>query len=257
MILHLDNNIKSYFKNDASLFSQLMSLRGECFRKHKNRATYKIKLGNNDYFIKQHLGVGWREIIKNILQGKLPIVSAKNEWLALQQLKKLNIPAPVVVGYGEWGMNPATKKSFIITKALPETISLETLGADWKNNPPDFKMKQALIANVANIARKIHSSGMNHRDFYLCHFLLAEDKTLYLIDLHRAQMRATTPTRWVIKDLAGLYFSSLDVGLTKRDSFRFIKHYRQASLRSVLETEKQFWIKVKIRGERLYRDHAV
>jgi tRNA A-37 threonylcarbamoyl transferase component Bud32 len=227
-----------------------MNLRGECFRKHKNRSTYKIKLGEQDYFIKQHLGVGWSEIFKNLLQIKLPIVSAKNEWLALLKLKALNIPAPIVVGYGESGINPATKKSFIITKALPDSESLETLCVDWKT-------KQLLISRVAHIANILHTNGMNHRDFYLCHFLLSNNNTLYLIDLHRAQIRDKTPARWIIKDLAGLYFSSLDKGLTQRDLLRFIKQYRQKSLREIVITEKAFWEDIKSRGERLYRDHAI
>ncbi len=58
-------------------------------------------------------------------------------------------------------------------------------------------------------------------------------------------MRTKTPERWVIKDLAGLYFSSLDAGLTHRDYFRFMKHYRNRRLRDILRHENEFWIKVK------------
>jgi hypothetical protein len=43
-----------------------------------------------------------------------------------------------------------------------------------------------------------------------------------LIDLHRAQLRKKTPRRWVVKDVAGLYFSVMDIGLTQRDLFRFV-----------------------------------
>jgi tRNA A-37 threonylcarbamoyl transferase component Bud32 len=254
VILHLDESLKKYFRAEDNLFYQLMSLRGECFRHHKNRATYKISLGGDAYFIKQHQGVGWREIFKNLIQGRAPIVSAKNEWLALQKLQTLGIPAPIVVGYGECGFNPATKKSFILTKALPESVSLETLCADWKNQPPGFKLKQSLIKKIAHIAKTLHDNGINHRDFYLCHFLLA-DETLYLIDLHRAQIRKNVPDRWLVKDLAGLYFSSINLGFTKHDYLRFIKYYRAASLRDIVKKEKAFWEIIKKRGECLYRDH--
>lgn len=254
MIFYLNETLKKYLNTQTSLFEQLMALRGECFRHHKNRATYKITLGTEDYFIKQHQGVGWKEIVKNLIQGRAPIVSAKNEWLALQRLEKLGISAPLVVGYGECGFNPATKKSFILTKALPESVSLETLCESWKSEPPSFQLKQALIKKIAHIAKTLHDNGINHRDFYLCHFLLAEE-TLYLIDLHRAQIRKKVPVRWLIKDLAGLYFSCIHNGFTQRDYLRFIKHYRDASLRDILKNEKMFWMKVKKRGEDLYRDH--
>jgi hypothetical protein len=96
---------------------------------------------------------------------------------------------------------------------------------------------------------------MNHRDFYICHFLRNNAGELSLIDLHRAGIRSTTPERWVIKDLAGLYFSSKNLGLTQRDYFRFMKVYRQEALRVILQREKPFWDKVKNLGEKLYRDH--
>ena len=43
-----------------------------------------------------------------------------------------------------------------------------------------------------------------------------EKMRLYLIDLHRMQLRRKTPSRWIVKDIAGLYYSSMDIGLTKR-----------------------------------------
>jgi heptose I phosphotransferase len=58
-----------------------------------------------------------------------------------------------------------------------------------------------------------------------------------VIDLHRAQVRATTPRRWRDKDLAGLYFSALDIGLTQRDLLRFLRAYFPWSLRETLRRE--------------------
>jgi heptose I phosphotransferase len=105
-------------------------------------------------------------------------------------------------------------------------------------------MRRALIRRVAGMARRMHAGGVNHRAFYLGHFLLHQDPApapkclrLSLIDLHRAQLRATTPRRWRDKDLAALYFSALDIGLTRRDVFRFLRHYFDRPLRAVLREE--------------------
>ena len=68
---------------------------------------------------------------------------------------------------------------------------------------------------------------------------------LYLIDLHRLQIRRKTPERWAVKDISGLYYSSKDIGLTKRDLLRFIKLYRGKPLREILANESKFWQKVK------------
>jgi hypothetical protein len=148
-----------------------------------------------------------------------------------------------------------------MTRELPKHISLEHFCQTWSQNPPSFTLKQKLIKQVAEIARVMHENGINHRDFYICHFLLdlafgtEADIKLYLIDLHRAQIRRSVPTRWRVKDLAGLYFSSKEIGLTKRDVLRFIKKYRNKSLREGFNRESNFWLKVKKRGDKLYRKH--
>ncbi len=79
---------------------------------------------------------------------------------------------------------------------------------------------------------------------------------MYLIDLHRAGIRCKTPKRWLIKDLAGLVFSSHDIGLTRRDHLRFIKEYRKKPLSEILRDESSFWRKVKERGAKLYKKEA-
>lgn len=235
-------------------FADFMSLKGQVYRELEGRRTQRIVI-DKPYFIKQHFGVGWKEIFKNLLQLRLPIVSAKNEWLALEKLEKLNIPAPDRVSYACKGYNPATRQSYLITKELPKHISLEDFC------PPTFKIKQEIIKQVASIARSMHNNGMNHRDFYICHFLLDIDALnrstikLYLIDLHRAQLRKRTPLRWIIKDLAGLYFSSINSGLTKRDLLRFIIEYRNKPLREIYKQPFVFWDKVKKRGDKLCRKH--
>ena len=91
--------------------------------------------------------------------------------------------------------------------------------------------------------------------FYWIRPSLEQQEKLALIDLHRAGIRRVVPERWIIKDLAGLYFSCQHIGLTQRDKLRFMRHYRQQSLRTIMETEHQFWEKVSIRGN-TYRDHT-
>jgi heptose I phosphotransferase len=259
LILHPD--LKKKFSTEPDSFAQIMALKGEVYRQLEGRCTQKFIYEKKAYFIKQHTGVGWKEIFKNLLQFKLPILSAKNEWLAIQRLQELNIAVPEVVGYGCRGINPAARRSFIITRALAENISLEELGQHWRQHPPTFCNKQSLIKEVARIARTLHQYGINHRDFYICHFLLdlsmpsSAGLNLYLIDLHRAGLRKHISMRWVVKDLAALYFSCKKIGLTRRDLLRFIKHYRNKMLPAILKKETLFWRKVEEHGDKLYKQH--
>ena len=66
------------------------------------------------------------------------------------------------------------------------------------------------------------------------------------------QIRKRTPTRWAVKDIAGLYFSSKDIGLSSRDLFRFMMVYQSVSLRDALTSDRLFWKRVKHRGDKLY-----
>jgi hypothetical protein len=171
-----------------------------------------------------------------------------------------------VVAYGERGRNPARRESFIVTEALENTESLEDFCADWDTRPPvgraALRLKRALITRVAGIARTMHTHGMNHRDFYICHLLLDVSRdvlsvdpdtlTLSLIDLHRAQLRNRTPRRWIIKDIGALYFSAMRIGLTRRDLFRFMTVYRDTTLRETLAADGKFWSRCRLRATSLY-----
>ena len=254
--VYLHPDLKCYFSSDAPLFDQIMALKGESFRHQEGRLTQRLFLGNKSYFIKQHTGVGWKEIFKNLIQCRWPVLSARNEWCAIKKLDALQVVVPNIVGYGIRGFNPAKLESFILMEEITPTISLETLCANWKKKPPGFLEKCRFLETVAGIARVMHQHGINHRDFYLCHFLLDQStKKLYLIDLHRAALRNLTPERWIIKDLAGLYFSSKAIGLTQRDLYRFMKTYHQTTLRHLFDSKKTFWKKVFTRGN-TYRDHT-
>jgi heptose I phosphotransferase len=229
---------------DCNPFEAVELLSGKVYRQLEGRRTFRTEVEGHGYFVKIHHGVGWHEIVKNLLSARLPILGAGNEWLAIQRLRELGIETMTAVAYGERGSNPARRHSFLITKDIAPSISLEDYCRDWPDQKPAPKLKRALIARVADMAGRMHRGGVNHRDFYLCHFLLhlepsptPEHLSLSIIDLHRAQVRQHTPRRWRDKDLAGLYFSAQHIGLTRRDTLRFLRTYFQQSLRDILRDE--------------------
>lgn len=238
-------------------FDEWLNWQGQSFRDVAGRRTLRFEVNGKGYFIKIHTGVGWKEIFKNLLFGRLPVLGADNERRAIACLKHLNVDTMHIAGFGCRGWNPATRQSFLITDELTDTISLEDLCRDWATRPPAIKFKRALIHRVATIAKILHEHGVNHRDFYICHFLWDQHSAknqpvLHLIDLHRAQLRRRTPKRWLVKDLGSLYFSAMDIGLTQRDVFRFIRIYRDRPLRTELQEQASFWRDVLHRAKKLY-----
>ena len=168
----------------------------------------------------------------------------------------------------------------------------------WEHSAPktvqDLRFKRWLIEQLAQTARILHNSGANHRDFYLSHFLLhqspktgkpnPENCRIFLIDLHRMRIhkpqlgawirsavqgllkrqrprtpQSKTPSRWKMRDVSGLHYSSRNLGLTRGDLIRFMSAYENTSRRQVLEAFnnnrrfKHFWRKVQKRALNLHK----
>ncbi|MBS0923558.1 lipopolysaccharide core heptose(I) kinase RfaP [Providencia sp. JGM181] len=227
-------------------FVETDKLDGEVFRALETRRTLRFQVDDKSYFIKIHYGTTLKEVLKNLFSFRLPVLGADREWNAIHRLTEAGVDTMNGRAFGQKGWNPLRRHSFIITEDLTPTVSLEDYCANWATQPPKFRIKQMLIQRVAEMVRKMHRIGINHRDCYICHFLLhlpftenLQDLKISVIDLHRAQLRSSVPTRWRNKDLIGLYFSSLEIGLTQRDIFRFMKVYFEMPLREILKKEQR------------------
>ncbi len=260
--VQLSPELFDHFQGDT-VFDQIFSIDGELFRKFNNRKTLRFVCDGKRYFLKIHRGVGWKEIFKNLVQLRWPVISAGTEWRAIRRLQNLGIESMTIAGYGQRDWNPASRQSFLITEELENTVSLEHYCRDWPNSPPPFALKYALIDKIAEIAKRLHENGVCHRDFYLCHFLVdrlslrrpfhSNRLRVFLIDLHRAQLRQRMNRRWIVKDLAGLFFSSMDIGLSRQDYFHFMTAYRGKPLRDIMNQETRFWFRVMQCAIALYR----
>ena len=261
-MIDLRGDLAACFKGEDP-FAEIMSLEGKIYREMNGRRTLRFEMGGRGYFAKIYRGVGWREIVKNLCKFNVPVIDATTELNAIRRLEQLGVDTMTVAGFGRRGMNPARRESFLITDELLDMPSLEAVCKAWPTDPPSPRLKREMIVKVAEMARVLHENGVNHRDFYLCHFLLDVDwlrkaievprVRLHLIDLHRVQLRRQTPVRWMVKDLGGLLFSSFGIGLSLRDMLRFIKVYRQQALRDILTHELAFWRRVVRRAVKFYR----
>ncbi|MBN2130144.1 MAG: hypothetical protein JW741_11640, partial [Sedimentisphaerales bacterium] len=57
-------------------FAEVERLAGEVFRHVKARKTIRFSANGRTYFAKIHYGIGWLEILKDLLQLKLPVLGA-------------------------------------------------------------------------------------------------------------------------------------------------------------------------------------
>jgi hypothetical protein len=112
-----------------------------------------------------------------------------------------------------------------------------------------------LVCEVAEVARRFHWAGYNHRDLYAGHFFVREPTAgqfyVRLIDLQRVQLRRRFRRRWLVKDLAQLAWSLPADRLGCRRRLAFMRHYLGvAKLRAC---DKRLIREILARQERMQR----
>lgn len=254
--LYLRDDLKAAWA-ERDPFEVVRKLKGDTYRVVKNRRTLRFVESGVPYFAKVHDAVGWAEILKELCNLKLPPVGARNEYAACRYLAARRIKAPRVAAFGRRGLNPARARSFVVCDALDGHVSLEDLTDTWPADPPEPALRRRLVHAVADLARRLHGAGVNHRDFYICHIwantdaLSRDEVELAIIDLHRAQIRPRVPRRWILRDLAALMFSTAHLGLSRNDYLRFLKRYTRRPLRDVLRKEAALLRRIRRRADRL------
>ncbi|MFM9965158.1 MAG: lipopolysaccharide core heptose(I) kinase RfaP, partial [Planctomycetaceae bacterium] len=261
IMLDLSAEISAQLGTGDAAFERIFQLTGPVFRNREGRETLRVEIGGQHYFLKRHWGYGWKFILRTLLTGGFPRISARTEHEAIQRCQKAGVLTVDVVGVGERGRNPATRQSFLLMRELSGCRDLEELCQTWPTQPPAPKFRQALVNAIGNTTRRMHAAGLNHRDYYLIHLWLEQptiedgELRLHVIDLHRAMWHRRLPLYWRVKDLAALLFSARDCGITKADCLRFIRAYRDRPLREVFTEESALWRLVLLRSNRLFRKH--
>ncbi len=235
-------------------------LDGQVMRELDGRRTLRFERGHQAYYCKFHRGIGWRELIKNLLNLRWPVTGARPEWECLDALPFIGIAAPHGVYFAEQlDAHPALKQSLLVTRELRGVQA-----DDYLSGATPWQRRQVL-ERVTDIVRRLHGAGMNHRDLYLCHFLLDSQwqrwksdvgtapPPIYLMDLHRAAWRAQVPRRWLVKDLGSLYYSALLQDVSRRELLRFLRRYFARPLVEVLHEHKRLLMAISNRASRLYR----
>ncbi|MBC7817464.1 MAG: lipopolysaccharide core heptose(I) kinase RfaP [Planctomycetaceae bacterium] len=258
-MLELSAEMSALFGTDDAAFDRIFHLTGQEFRNREGRETLRVEIGGQYYFLKRHCGYGWKYILRTLLTGGFPCISARTELEAIRRFQQAGISTVDVVGFGERGRNPATRQSFLLMRELCGCCDLEQLCQTWPIQPPAPKFRQALMKAIGNTTRLMHSAGLNHRDYYLIHLWLEQptaddgELRLHVIDLHRAMWHRRVPLYWRVKDLAALLFSARDFGITKSDCLRFLRAYRGRPLREVFTEEPTLWRLVLLRSNHLFR----
>ena len=163
------------------------------------------------------------------------------EWQRLCWAKEQGFPVPRPVAAGQFVGPWGKLQGFLAVEELHGMLPLhEAVPLAYRTfDARSFaRWKRGLTAELARLARELHSRKVFHKDLYFCHFYVPESLTrivptdwtnrAVMIDLHRLGRHAITGAWWQVKDLAQLLYSSDVPGVTARDRVRFWKLYRES-----------------------------
>jgi hypothetical protein len=154
----------------------------------------------------------------------------------LRALQLEEIPTAPLVGWGKL----ADRRSFVITQDLH--------GFDAADKLIEAGLSfDRLLEPTADLAAKLHSAGLHHCDLYLCHFfarvsndgVTGDRVDVRLIDAARVQRLGLLANRWIVKDLAQFWFSTLSLAVTQAQRMAWIDRYASnRKLDSVLKLQR-------------------
>jgi len=153
--------------------------------------------------------------------------AADDEVDGFRALHDEGIPTAPLVGWGRL----SDGRSFVITEDLYGFDA-----ADKLVERGGTEMFERLLEPTADLAARLHQRGLHHRDLYLCHFFASVDGNdpsqpvdIRLIDVARvARLRNTLMRkRWIIKDLAQFWYSTLNLPITDEQRWRWLNRYGQ------------------------------
>jgi Lipopolysaccharide kinase (Kdo/WaaP) family len=151
------------------------------------------------------------------MRGKSP---AELEAEGYQLLREHGIPSVDVVAWGTM----EDGRSFIATEDLAGFSPADKL---LEGGLPFDRV----LAPTADLASRLHGEGLHHRDLYLCHFMVrffhSGAAEIRLIDAARVRALpgALTRRRWIVKDLAQFWYSTLAMNVSDLQRNEWLRRY--------------------------------
>jgi hypothetical protein len=129
-------------------------------------------------YVKRYHYHRWRNRLKAMLRGTFfGKHRARAEYDALSVMRKLGIQAVRPIAWGERRCLHFVTRCFLITEAVPDSVSLSTFaislnGACPAKLPP--KQRHGLIADLARKVRRMHDAGFAHGGLFWRNILLRD-----------------------------------------------------------------------------------
>jgi heptose I phosphotransferase len=197
------------------------------------RYVIQAPVGSVRFFLKKYYTLSWWQ------RWFLPLEEypGPREWANIERVAALGIPVPRALAAG--ARSEGECHSLLAVRELEGYQPLHQViprRFGGQDTLPVRQLRRQLTYRLAEIVRRLHDAQLYHCDLYLCHFFLhdqpaidGEGPTEHLVLIDFTRLRHSNISRWRVKDLAQLLFSSDLPGITRSDRMRFFKHYLRVS----------------------------
>lgn len=158
-------------------------------KENRKRTVFRLRLGELALIVKHHRGSG--AIAK--VAPRTVARRARREIEIAQRLLAAGIRTPQPVAYA---FEASARRAIVATQEIVDAVPLGTF-LETRFQPGDGKSreKRAAFLPAIDLLSRIHSAGLDHRDFHGGNLLVAPGGELFVIDLHRVATRAPSPRR--------------------------------------------------------------
>ncbi|UCG17174.1 MAG: hypothetical protein JSV19_03915 [Phycisphaerales bacterium] len=175
------------------------------------------------FYLKRYTAPPVGAQLRRVLSGPLTHGTAWVEWTRMRELASCGIGTAEPVAFGEETTWVWERRSAVLTAQTPGE-SLER----WVAGHPTRAPRRVLDA-LARFVARLHEQGFVHRDLYLSHVFIdqadPQAPAFRLIDLQRVFRPRWRRTRWLVKDLAALNYSTPRSVASSTDRLRWLQVY--------------------------------
>jgi tRNA A-37 threonylcarbamoyl transferase component Bud32 len=184
-------------------------------------ATLPIE-GGRTLFVKQFRTVGRWQRFRYLIRPS----RAMKECLISRFLSQKGILTPKALGILEKRKHGVLKECFFVAEAIEEATDLIDFCKNRFRGPEQIKGKNQILRLLARTTRKLHDSGLFHRDLHGGNFLVTDEGSLslHLVDLHQARRQITVSKAKRLWNIAQI-FNSLDFMLDHEAQKLFLLTY--------------------------------
>ncbi len=218
-----------------------------------SRTTDAIQLdlpeGHTAVYIKRYHYPRWKQRLRGMFRGTFFKASrARSEYKALRLMRQLGIQGVRPVAYGERRTVHFLRSCFLITEAVPETMSLSAFiqrFGEHRGTSTAVRYRREILTALARQVRHMHQAGFVHRDLFWRNVLIRSLPggrfEFYFLDASVGK-RIRLPQRRqdsIVRDIAAM--GAVAPGFCSRaDQLRFLLEYLDEK---TLSDESRRWLR--------------